>query len=641
MAALLLLTGKTLAGDEHETKAAPLAKIPIHVMEYHLWYVTPFYGPEPQRFWRSWNSWFINRAIGPSWRRNTSSSGYPLIGPYNSADPEVIRWQLRLAKAAGIAALQVQLFPNQATGDHYGREDVFATVVKIAGEEQMPVYIHDEVQFRKPPANDPKMMAKRIIAAIKRFGAQPGYCKIGGKPAVSFQYWRQYMTADELRAMAEEVERETGGVHFVVNGNLGTQFADFAPFESMIATASSNLIKSATDRKPDLDWPGLTLRLQKLTAMRAAGFASKKLGLWAYPGFDSAPHKTPDADRWFPRGPNLESLRKTLTMYADAKPDFILISSWNDWLENTAIEPALDFADYNADPYQALRLIASLQGKTFTPPPLPPFASMDPWITAYHKGPDQTPPRIGSVWVAPNQSAVRYELVDETSPIGKIEVARVPAASVSWPEGKLESKGASAPADQTGLQQRLDRFGREFTKDFAFAISAEDFSQKKEAVWLAATLWDGERGVVKIEYPMSAGPRFEPTDEIPIRRMLEFPLQGTQTWRTMTFALEDLDVGPSRNTITIHPMQPAPANPVLIGAISVFRERDLQVSDLIVVGANPDRTVMTALARNIPWDPRVVRHALLSGQDTHGNRTLPLAVDVGVHKTSELFQLPF
>src|SRR5205823_14114920 len=117
---------------------------------------------------------------------------------------------------------------------------------------------------------------------------------------------------------------------------------------AFIATSNSNFIKTDTDRAEQREIASLQSKLDGFRQARAT-FAGQKIGLKAYAGFDDSQRKT-GKDRWYPRGANLANFRQVLSAYAKQKPDFIAITSWNDWDENTALEPALEIDGHNGDP---------------------------------------------------------------------------------------------------------------------------------------------------------------------------------------------------------------------------------------------------------------------------------------------------
>src|ERR1022692_4502064 len=88
-----------------ETSAATNAPArPILLAFYHPWYGTPW--GSAQR-WHKWDSYsfperYHPEQVKPNGRHDIASGDYPLIGPYDQGDREVVRWHFRLAKAAGI-----------------------------------------------------------------------------------------------------------------------------------------------------------------------------------------------------------------------------------------------------------------------------------------------------------------------------------------------------------------------------------------------------------------------------------------------------------------------------------------------------------------------------------------------------------
>jgi hypothetical protein len=119
---------------------------------------------------------------------------------------------------------------------------------------------------------------------------------------------------------------------------------------------------------------------------QAKGFQRKfphwALRLWLYPGFNESAkvmHDRRKSIRWLPRDRG-RSVVRTLERYVGHSPDFLMVSSWNDWQENSAIEPGPMYEGYEGDPYLYCRIFAQVRGKTFAPAALPPKESVDPWM---------------------------------------------------------------------------------------------------------------------------------------------------------------------------------------------------------------------------------------------------------------------
>jgi hypothetical protein len=77
---------------------------PIVLAFYHPWYGMP---EGSAKRWHKWDSYAFPGRYHPeklksAGRHDIASGDYPLIGPYDQGDREVVRWHFRLAKAAGI-----------------------------------------------------------------------------------------------------------------------------------------------------------------------------------------------------------------------------------------------------------------------------------------------------------------------------------------------------------------------------------------------------------------------------------------------------------------------------------------------------------------------------------------------------------
>lgn len=622
--------------------------IPIHVMEFHLWWSTPFQGPLQNRVWSKW-TWSSDNcdprlAVGPAWRRRLSSSALPLIGPYSSSDPEVMRWQLRCAKAAGIDALQIQLFPTQSEGTSFGQEEAFAHMLDIAAQEKMPIYIHDEVQFRKPPASTPLIMEKRIVYAINKFGSHPGYFRWNGKPAYSFQYWRRFISEPDMALMLKQASTQIpGGIHFMVNGGGAVALRQIPDVGSLIVTGNSNQLRTYNDRSGNLDWSGIDKRLADAAQTRQAG-PFKPSGYWAYAGFDAAAQQN-GKGRWLSRGNNLSTLAAVVERYLKEKPDFLMLSSWNDWNENTALEPSLDVDGRNEDPYQALRFIAHLKGKKFIPPPLPAPDHVDPWMSVRLGGKDMTPPYELRTWFAPNSQEVRMTFADETSPVTNGYVAREATAFIDWSAQPVQSRNLSTSMTLVRAQSLDDISGIDLGSELTLKVSGNFSIMDNDPTWLAVTYYDAGNGALLINYPTNQPLLVEPTDGVSIPPRLKIRLKNERRWRCAVLELRGINAHFSGGEILIthekktsRPDMPALNDPVVLGGCWIFRRSDFSSNETFDAGHSVDKGTITFRFRQIPWDPLSARPFLFIAGDINRNESFPVAIIPGIQKDA-LFRI--
>jgi len=359
--------------------AAP--KRPLVLAYYYTWYGLPTgaaggfghwassapskllpKGADPRRFER------------PPAIREIASCAYPLIGPYDSMDREVVRWHMRLAKAAGIDGFLVDWWGPATWQKPPGwTHDVFVkTVLPVAEEERFKVALFDETpQF----VEDFEQVCAWTADALRRFKDSPAWLRIDGRPVWGvYQLWEGRLTAARGRELVERTERAVGPVYWIVDRMRarpgGAEIELFTP-EDWLAVpgiqAFSGYAMFSTwrvdtyERLAPLyrDWVAMLHR------------AGKKAMVPVHPGHDNsrvAMDPYPMSRR------NGETLRAFLRAARESGADFIGVTSWNEWPETTVVEPSRD----GPDPYRYLRILAEFQGRRFAPPPLPPLSSLDP-----------------------------------------------------------------------------------------------------------------------------------------------------------------------------------------------------------------------------------------------------------------------
>ncbi|MBS1369352.1 MAG: hypothetical protein HPZ91_05280 [Lentisphaeria bacterium] len=367
-AALLLAAAGPELGPE---SFGVLKDKPTYIQEWHIWWGFPY--PDRQRPFAHMDSALTSDR--EPWRLDWNRNGYPLVGLYDSANPEIIRWQIRCMKAAGLDSVAVMIHPDNGGGIAFIQEaptDMIGAILDIAAEEKFPVFFMDEVAFRKGSvAQNPEVMAERVIRFLKKYAGHPGFHRIGGKPVYYFQTYGWGVKPEELEAMFRKVETAAGPVHWMVFGAVN-RFGAIPQIASMVDGASHHRRSKETRR-----WQ---LKEQDPGHIFSAGRRfGKKITDMQYPKFDgtSQPWRQTGVSQYGLGGRTLET---TILNSLKSNPDFIMLSSWNDWEEGANFEPGWDFDGFSGDPYLYCRVIAHLRGREFVPPPLPPKEAVHPSI---------------------------------------------------------------------------------------------------------------------------------------------------------------------------------------------------------------------------------------------------------------------
>jgi hypothetical protein len=380
---LLLATLMLQAQDESST---PEPGKPLVVAQYYTWYGTPFGAAEGFLHWQSEaENPIYDKAqapeviLFPPAIRQINSCAYPLIGTYDSMDREVVRWHIRLAKAAGIDAFLVDWWGPAGWQKPAGwTHDVFVnTVLPVAEEEDFKVTLFDETaQF----VDDFDTVKAWTLQYLKQFKDSPAWLHIDGKPVWSvYQLWEGKLTAQQGAELIRETEAELGPVYWMVdrmrlrNTDQGLEL--FTPDDWLAIDGLDCVLGYAMFSTWRFDTYEDLAPLYKayVEDLHAAG---KKAMLPVHPGHDN--RKINPEPYWMPRREG-RTLRDFWRAAHDAGADLICITSFNEWPETTVVEPAMTWPD----PYAYLRIVAEFQGRTFTPPPLPPPEHLDPAAAEY------------------------------------------------------------------------------------------------------------------------------------------------------------------------------------------------------------------------------------------------------------------
>lgn len=634
----------------------PKIDVPIYVMEYHIWYTSPF-GKGSRGGWTHWIGNYdfnIELPLNLSWRRNNGSIGYPLIGFYDSSVEEVIRWQIRCMKEAGFDGAFVQLYPTREDGTKFGEEDtIFSRILDICAKEGFSVGIHDEVQFRQGwSAQKVEISAERAGRIIKKFGKHPGFLKINGKPAYAFQcwdLWRNTITLDDLSFIFKKAEEISGqDIYWMpfISPSAHKGILSIKDVDAIVVTANSNFLhfnygKEYIEGK--IDWDGL----EKFKLAPERGIkeeiksSGKKVGLWVNPGFNNCVFGG-DHKHWFDRSGG-KTFIDVLKVYKEEKPDFIMVSSWNDWLENTAIEPGLFFDDYNGDPYIYCRIIAATKGKNFNPPPLPKPEAVDPWLHRLLYGIDRTPPFIGRIWYSPLEPAIEVDAFDQDSKIKEVKGLKYGNGMIRFP-GKVETYKADLTFPSLSaleFETVKGKPGLSFLKNPVYVIEFEEVPSTEkiaENTWLHIYYFDGQPGRITIDYP--AEPKIiNFFESYPLLGIV--PCTGSKQWREWLIRLRNLPKS-QKISITLR-FTPGKGKeeekePILLGSIcllSDFAQGISAVSRTVKENINVNSFKLNKiLPDRSPYD-----WLFIQAEDSQGNLSIPVGVNLSETDKFQLTQL--
>jgi hypothetical protein len=342
---------------------------PMVFAAYYVWYHG---GDHPRRPWAGWTRKGATVPGRPG-EPPLASRAYPLAGLYDSADPEVAAWHVKLAKAAGIDAFLVSWWDT-----HRGRDKAFENGVLAAAEKHdFKVALLDE---RAQYHHDLEQYKAMVTRALRAYKDSPAYLHIDGKPVIYlYQVARDAsLSPAKFIELRRHVETAVGPVYWIVDKIAHDHAAQRAGDADRVKRIPAEWLEV-----PGIDAFGFystfsnfrAHRYQELVGKfrymtRQTHAAGKRMLLPVHPGHDNSGFRT---DPYVMPRREGETFRDYLRAAEDAGADFIMVTSWNEWPETTIVEPASTWPD----PYRYLRILAEWNGMRFARPDEPKHVTED------------------------------------------------------------------------------------------------------------------------------------------------------------------------------------------------------------------------------------------------------------------------
>lgn len=360
-----------LVGHTASVSAEPEREKPMLLANYYVWYHTG----HPRFGWSNWTREEAKRntaalAAGRAGEPPLSSAAYPLVGLYDSGDPAVAEWHVKLAQAAGVDAFLVSWWDT-----HKGRDRNFESgILAAAARRGFKVALLDE---RAQYHNDFEWYKAAVVRSLAKYKNNPAYLRLSGRPAIYLYQVasKPTLTPARFTELKQHVEGKIGPVYWIVDKIAHDHSAQRAGKIDEVKRIPSDWL--AVD---GIDAFAFYSTFSNFRAHRygelvgkfrymvqSAHSAGKKMVLPVHPGHDNSRFR--DDPYVMPRR-NGQTLRDYLRAADDAGADFVMVTSWNEWPETTVVEPSSTWRD----PYLYLKILAEWKGVAFRVPSGPPRA---------------------------------------------------------------------------------------------------------------------------------------------------------------------------------------------------------------------------------------------------------------------------
>jgi len=275
--------------------------------------------------------WYANPTVSGRWAHWPEGSAHePLMGRYDSHDPKAVERTFAQAKSAGITGFVVSWWRKDDFQD-----EGMAQVLAAAEQAGLKITIYYEAA--KPrQAPTPEATEDDLLYVLTRYGNHPAWLRAGNKPVV-FVYGRalnELHLAGWSQVIDQVNRRYAGGVCF-----LGDE----------ISKSADKVFDGIHMYNPTSQTAGRSIEELRSWARtnypRWVATAGKRIScVTVIPGYDDTKLKRP-CPRPVTSRHEGETYRVLWQEAIAAHPDWILITSWNEWHEGSEIEPSQENGD--------------------------------------------------------------------------------------------------------------------------------------------------------------------------------------------------------------------------------------------------------------------------------------------------------
>lgn len=252
------------------------------------------------------------------------STHLPLLGPYDSYEEESIRHHMKWAKEAWIDGFIVSWW-----GISPATDEGMSKILDIADKYGRNITIYYETNRCKTKEERIKRGIEDLTHVLNKYGTHPAFLKINGKPVI-FVYSRVMgqVSLDEWVAIVEGT-RKTAKADFLLN------------VEDL--TGISEIYRQAFDGTHIYSRPTPPRSPEAIReAVREAKSYGKISTVTVSPGFDDTGILGTLKATVAPRRDG-ELYEQWWKIALKVNPDWVLITSWNEWMEGSEIEPTVEY----------------------------------------------------------------------------------------------------------------------------------------------------------------------------------------------------------------------------------------------------------------------------------------------------------
>lgn len=297
MLAVVLGSGLAVTGG-HAADSATVSSLPAQTVPVFAYYY----------MWMHGSYWSSNKLDYPA---------QPFPGNYNSSNPAVMNWQIMQAKAAGITGFIVS-WKDNAT---YRR--ILPLVESAANRDNFKLAMEYETLASNKATLPVAVVSADFRYFVANYASDPAWYRVNGKPLTMIDD-SSFFTTSQLASITGPVRPALAVLQDVSTVALYNKYAAYTDGNAYYWSSenpATNPHAAAT-----------------LAALGAAVYATH--GTWIAPFAPGYNSTLIGGHVIVPRN-NGAALRTEYAIAAASSPDILGLISWNEWTENTNVEPSV------------------------------------------------------------------------------------------------------------------------------------------------------------------------------------------------------------------------------------------------------------------------------------------------------------
>jgi hypothetical protein len=252
--------------------------------------------------------------------------------PYASHDPEAIAHHIEQAQDAGIDG-----FIADWWGPGNNIDQNLVTLLDLAQDRGFSISVYFETLYGADSAPQPKsVIIEWLRYLITTYADHPAFYKVNGKPVIVI--WASGTVPDSTWQEVFDTLRAEGLEAFTLGmGYTATNLEVFDGIQEYGIFLYEDLLQVFTDAG----------RMTHYYPLLTEDAQPKVWAATVQPGYDD--RLIPEREGLFQDRENGDFYRNTFEAAIASNPDWIFITTWNEWWEHTHIEPSENFGELYLD----------------------------------------------------------------------------------------------------------------------------------------------------------------------------------------------------------------------------------------------------------------------------------------------------